>query len=114
MTEIKSLADELRQKINQPAGTKSKDAVVKKAKAEKPAKLEIPPILEIIRAYDTSGFKNMVHVRFDAQTAQTMNHLKMATGIDVSKVVAFSVHELLRQNPELKTIIKQFIQNLEL
>jgi len=55
-----------------------------------------------------------VHVRFDEKTVQTLNHFKMATGIDVTKLVAFSVQELFERHPELKSIIKQFIQNVTL
>jgi hypothetical protein len=55
-----------------------------------------------------------VHVRFDSKTADTMNKFKMATNIDVTKFVAFAVKNLFETHPELKTIIKQFIQNTEL
>jgi hypothetical protein len=65
-------------------------------------------------AYDNSGHKNMVHVRFDQQTVKTLNHFKMATGIDTTKLVAFSVQQLFAEHPELKSIIKQFIQNVSL
>jgi hypothetical protein len=72
---------------------------------------QIPAILAAIRSYDNAGHKTMVHARFDAKTLQTMKHLKMATGIDMTRLIAFSVSELLRLHPELKAIIKQFHQN---
>lgn len=106
MAEITSLADEIRSQINKP-GTKKGAAKPKK----KYAKVEGGELLGRLQAYDNSGFKNMVHVRFDAQTAQTLNHFKMATGIDVTKLVAFAVQDLFDHYPELKSIIKQFIQN---
>jgi hypothetical protein len=43
-----------------------------------------------------------------------MNQFKMATGVDVTKLVAFSVQQLFERHPELKSIIKQYIQQLEL
>jgi hypothetical protein len=97
MSEIKSLADQLRTNINQQ---------------EKPP--PVPEILERIRKYDNRDHKALMHIRFDAATIKTLNQFKMATGVDVTKLVAFSVHYLLGQHPELKSIIKQFIQQLEL
>jgi hypothetical protein len=38
----------------------------------------------------------------------------MATGVDVTRLVAFSVRHLFEQHPELKMIIKQFIENVNL
>jgi hypothetical protein len=42
-----------------------------------------------------------------------MNQLKLAAGIDVTRLVAFAVDHLLQLHPELKTIIKQFFQKLD-
>ena len=120
MSDIKSLADQLRSKIPPPG----QEATAKKAKpdtedepAARPAKpalvTKIPPFLELIRAYNNSDHKSMVHVRFDARTLQTLNQFKLATGVDVTKLVAYAVSELLAQHPEVKTIIKQFIQKLD-
>ncbi|MFA6083411.1 hypothetical protein [Mucilaginibacter sp.] len=67
-----------------------------------------------IYAYDNSNHNTMVHVRFDAQTVDLLNKFKMATGTDITKLVAFAVKYLFETNPELKTIIKQFIKNTEL
>ena len=104
MSEIKSLADQLRSKINQQPTPKR----------EKKKPPDTPAILEAIRAYDNRDHKSLMHIRFDAQTIQTMNQFKMATGVDVTKLVAFAVQQLFEKNPELKTIIKQYIQQLEL
>jgi hypothetical protein len=97
MNEIKTLADQLRTNINQQA---------------KPP--PVPEILERIRKYDNRDHKSLMHIRFDAGTIKMLNQFKMATGVDVTKLVAFAVHHLLDEHPELKSIIKQFIQQLEL
>ena len=99
MNEIKSLADQLRGHID---------------KSTNKAPPEIPDILLQLRAFDNSDHKSLMHVRFDAATLKTLGYFKMATGVDVTKLVAFSVHHLLEQYPELKTIIKQYIQSIEL
>lgn len=104
---MKSLADQLRESLVTPT-----DKQVKKIrKAEK--KLE-SAILEAILAYDNSDNKSMVHTRFDKKTVKLMNQFKMATDVDVTKLVAFAVKHLFESYPELKTIIKQFIQNEDL
>lgn len=103
MAKITSLADEIRNKIAQEQPAKVK-------------KLQLPEseIMRLLQAYDNSGHKSMVHVRFDEKTVQTLNHFKMATGVDVTRLVAFSVQQLFAAHPELKSIIKQFIQNVNL
>ncbi|HEY4196245.1 MAG TPA: hypothetical protein VGM63_11960 [Mucilaginibacter sp.] len=97
MSEIKSLADQLRGHIDKAA-----------------AAPEVPEILQRLRAFDNSNHKSLMHVRFDGPTLKTLGHFKMATGVDVTKLVAFSVHHLFEQYPELKTIIKQYIQAIDL
>lgn len=115
---MKSLADQLREKLvttpenEKVPGAKKEPAAAAKAR-EKPTKAVVP-IMEAIAAFDNSQNKTMVHVRFDSKTADTMNKFKMATNIDVTKFVAFAVKNLFETHPELKTIIKQFIQNTEL
>jgi len=65
-------------------------------------------------AYDNSNHTQMVHVRFDPQTVDLLNKFKMATGTDITKFVAFAVKYLFESNPELKSIIKQYLQNTTL
>jgi hypothetical protein len=103
MSEIKTLADQLRNRINEPE--------VRKEKKKPP---DVPAILESLRAFDNREHKSLLHIRFDAQTVKTLNQFKMATGVDVTKFVGFAVQELFRQHPEIKKIIKTFIEQLEL
>lgn len=104
MTKITSLADEIRSRIAEPPKGKNKEAK-KAARAD-------AEILKLLKAYDNSNHKSLVHVRFDEQTVRTLNQFKLATGIDVTRLVAFAVSSLFEQNPELRSIIKQFMQNL--
>lgn len=121
MNELRSLADQLRSEISAPdtPQTSGKGKQKQKTSQEKhpdiDARAEVhSQILDEIKAYDNTNHKNMVHVRFDASTVQLLNHFKMATNVDVTKLVAFSVHSLFKTYPELKSIIRQFIQKLEL
>lgn len=113
---MKSLADQLREKMAKPvdkavAGkppvpTGSTKKTVKKANKDLDT-----PILQLLTEYDNSDHKTMVHFRFDKQTVDFLNQFKIATGVDATKFVAFSVRHFIDLHPELKTIIKQFIQN---
>jgi len=120
MSEIKSLADQLRNKIANAGATKEPvpDVVTSKKTGKVRAASKSPPeepdILKAIRAFDTSEHKNVLHVRFDPKTSQMLARFKMATGTEITKLIAFSVHHLFEKEPELKSIIKQFIQDLEL
>ncbi|RZK42655.1 MAG: hypothetical protein EOO90_06345 [Pedobacter sp.] len=111
MSNIKSLADQLRSTIADPLVPAPKGT-----RKEKKHETSLPEtsILTKLRAFDNADHKSMVHVRFDKRTAQTLNHFKMATGIDVTKVVAFAVKNLMEQHSDIKSIAKQYIQNLEL
>ena len=104
---MKSLADQLRQELGKPT-----DKQVKKIR-KAPKKLE-SAILDAIMGFDNSLNKSMVHVRFDEKTVRLMNQFKLATDVDVTKLVAFAVKHLFETYPELKTIIKQFFQNEDL
>jgi ribosomal protein S10 len=106
MDKITSLADEIRSRIAQQP-----EAPVKK-ETKKRAKTPDTEILQHIRDYENADHKTLVHVRFDEQTVRTLHQFKMATGVDLSRLVAFSVRQLFEQHPELKETIKQFMQNL--
>ena len=69
-------------------------------------------ILDRIKAYDKTGDKSLVHVRIDDAMVLLLNQLKLATGLEIQKMVAFAISEMIRQHPELRTIVKQFLQKL--
>ena len=110
MSEIKSLADQLRSKIGKTETTAQPPTPAEKKKKTP----QLLPIVEQLRAYDLADHKSMIHVRFENPTAQMLHHFKMATGIEVNKLVGFAVKQFIDQHPELKTIIKQHLQKLEL
>lgn len=111
MSEIKTLADQLRKKMAKPNAVETPVAPAKK-KTAKPK--ETPAIIDALREYDLTGHKTLVHGRFDAQTAQLLRQLKMATGIEVTRVLCFAVKALLDANPELKATVKEYLENFSL
>ena len=115
MENMKSLADQIREQLVKPASGEPENITDKTAKpARKTKPKELPQILADILAYDNSSNKSMVHARFDEKTVRTMNQFKMATGVDVTRLVSFAVKYLFDTCPELKSTIKQFIQNNDL
>jgi len=113
MENMRSLADQIREELVKPDTGKGKPKPARSPLKVKPEQVR-PDILAEILAYDNSDDKSMVHVRFDERTVRTMNTFKLATGVDVTRLVSFSVRRLFETCPELKTIIKQFIQNSDL
>lgn len=113
MENMKSLADQIREQLVKPTGKKEKSDKDRPGKKAKHKEIE-SAILAAILNYDNTGNKSMVHVRFDEKTVRTMNQFKMATNVDVTKLVSFAVQHLFDTYPELKLTIKQFIQNTEL
>ena len=113
MEHIKSLADQLREELGKPPGKTKKDKPQKGAKKEEKHTAD-SAILEAILAYDNSANRSLVHARFDEQTLRLMNQFKMAANVDVTRLVSFAVRHLFDTYPELKAIIKQFIQNSDL
>jgi len=118
MENMKSLADQIREQLVKPAGTavpatpdtgEGKTTPVRKVRVKEQA-----PVITAIIAYDNSANKSMVHARFDERTVKTMNQFKMATGVDVTKLVSFAVKHLFDTCPELRAAIKHFIQNNDL
>jgi hypothetical protein len=119
MEKMKSLADQLREQMTRPGDKQHGDNAKKggnspKRPKEKVSKAINTSILQALTEYDNSDHKTMVHFRFNKQTVDFLNQFKIATGIDATKFVAFSVRHFMETYPELKTIIKQFIQNSNL
>lgn len=115
MENMKSLADQIREQLVKPASEEIPGETDKGSKSPRKGKQkEIPQIIADIIAYDNSANKSMVHARFDDKTVRMMNHFKMATGVDVTRLVSFAVSYLFDTCPELKSTIKQFIQNNDL
>jgi arginine utilization protein RocB len=119
MENMKSLADQLREELVRPdkkaapethSGKRNTSGPLRKKEQKKPEY----PLLTLMLDYDNSMNKSMVHVRFDEKTVQLMNRFKMATDVDLSRFVAFAVKHFFDTSPELKQIIKHFIQNTEL
>lgn len=118
---IRSIADELRRSISAPpvgveaAETADGEAKPKEKKLkERKAVSTAAGLLEAMTTFDCSGNTHMLHPRLDLRTVKMLNSFKLASGIDMNRVIAFSIHYFFQQHPELKTYIKQSLENFEL
>ncbi|MGN7986500.1 MULTISPECIES: hypothetical protein [Pedobacter] len=115
--EITTMADALRKTISpQNVNLSNKDPVIKAKKpdVEKKATNKETLIIELIREFDCTGNTHMLHPRLNRHTVQLLNRLKLASGIDMNKVIAFALHRLFDQHPEIKKFIKTSLENFEL
>ena len=119
--DIRNLADELRKSISLPAKNSEKNGLVsakKKASNQNAGpnnqEQEVMELISLIQSFDCSANKQMLHPRLDSKTISLLNGFKLATGIDMNKVISFSIDYLFSANPELKTYIKNTLNNLEL
>ena len=110
MSEIKTLADQLRSKMAKPE-LPEKAAKPAKPRSAKPR--DIPEIISLLRGLDVSANKTLIHARVDAQTAKIIHHLKIATGIEVTRLICYSIQALFDNHPELKDAIKAHLENFE-
>lgn len=121
MSDIKSIADQLRETINKEnSGStvqKVKTSNVNPALIKESKKNEVDESLsdlfEKIHNYRFDGTEKMP-VRLDTRTVFMLKQLKIIQGIDMNKLIAFSVQDLLKRHPKLTTYIKEKIKTIEL
>ncbi len=124
---IISIADELRRSISLPAEENlaghevNERSVPHRSKRGKEKAVNnrdkfscAAEILEAMSGFDCSANTHMLHPRLDFRTVKLLNSFKLASGIDMNRFIAFSIHYLFLQHPELKTYIKQSLENFEL
>ena len=117
--DIKCLADALRKTIGEPArkaGTMKGEIKDDASKGQKQTQdfSRVIKLIENIQVFDCSSNKHMLHPRLDSKTISLLNGFKLATGIDMNKVISFSIDAFFASNPELKKYIKHTLNNIEL
>ena len=132
---IKTLGDQLRNVITQPIAeplvieekptiavtislSKPTNEIIEKSPSLTDAIATNPPkdILSSIRdfAYAMDTHPGKLRVRLDENTIRMLNQFKLATGVDMNKTIAFALDRMFNECPELKTIIKQSLENFKL
>ena len=116
MSDIRSLADELRQAIRTGGSGDGKTAEVPKPARKKRAKtenMELEALFARISAHGLEGGERLP-VRLDGRTAFLLKQLKVIRGIDMNRFVAFCVHHFLESHPEITGYVKENIKTIEL
>jgi hypothetical protein len=127
MTAIRSLADELREKMRQQPGAEKSEPAKQtqatiydkpiKKKAGKPPPEKPPTELETffaeLIAYELTGNEKLL-IRLDGRTVFMLKQLKVTKGIDMNKLIAYSLETFFKERPELINYIKSSLQTIEL
>lgn len=123
MTGIRSLADELREKIRSQdteitaappdPKTQKTTGAVKRSPISKTGEKEIAAFFTAIEAYQLNGTEKML-IRLDTRTTNLLKQLKLAKGIDMNKFIAYSLQAFLEQHPWLSPYIKETLKNTDL
>jgi hypothetical protein len=128
MTVIKSMADELRAKMrqqpesekpepesqNQTQANPEEKPVKKKAGKPPPERsLELETLFGELMAYELTGNEKLL-IRLDSRTVFMLKQLKVTKGIDMNKLIAYSLETFFRARPELINYIKASLQTIEL
>jgi len=129
MTAIRSLADELREKMRQQPGVEKpeteKQNQAQPADQEKPVKkkagkpppekpsVELETLFSELSAYELTGNEKLL-IRLDGRTVFMLKQLKVTKGIDMNKLIAYSLDVFFKERPELINYIKASLQTIEL
>lgn len=108
MNEIRNLADELRESIRE-GGSKKSRTTGKIAKCSP----ELDALLDAIALHEIQG-KEKLFIRIDAKHNALLKQLKATSGLDMNKIIAYSLRSLFEHHPELIRYIKDSLKHLEL
>ena len=129
MTKIRSLADELREKMrqqprieepemqkqSQPTANNQDKPVRKKAGKPPPENpsIGLETLFAELTAYELTGNEKLL-IRLDGRTVFMLKQLKVTKSIDMNKLIAYSLDSFFKERPELINYIKSSLQTIEL
>jgi len=126
MTAIRSLADELREKMRQDAAAGADEksggeataerGTGKKKKAGKPppgVNGDLETLLTELSGFALNGNEKLL-IRLDNRTVFLLKQLKVSRSIDMNKLIAYSVDAFFKSHPELIEFIRSTLQTIEL
>ncbi|MGJ1363221.1 hypothetical protein ACR79B_14425 [Sphingobacterium spiritivorum] len=120
MNEIKSLADQLREKLR----TGEKGNLGEQAPVPAPSKGRKSPkklsadsgkaeaFFRAIDAFKLEGTEKSL-IRVDRRTMHLLKRIKLAKGIDMNRFIVFALHQYLGQHPWLPEHIQETLKNSE-
>ncbi|SDF11780.1 hypothetical protein SAMN05216464_11321 [Mucilaginibacter pineti] len=125
MSGIKSLADELREKIRSetagktPPPDQAKDPPAAGRKAGRKsvpggiAEEQATKFFNAIESFSYNGTEKSL-IRVDTKTMNLLKRIKLAKGIDMNRFIVYSLHHLISQHPWLAAHIQETLKNTDL
>ncbi|QGN22533.1 hypothetical protein [Elizabethkingia anophelis] len=120
MNEIKSLADQLREKLrtgekgilgaNAPEPPPSKTKKPAKKPSGDSGKAEA--FFRAIDGFKLEGTEKSL-IRVDKRTMHLLKRMKLAKGIDMNRFIVFALHSYIQQHPWLPGHIQETLKNSE-
>lgn len=123
MNEIKSLADQLREKLR-TGETESEWPTAKDKTAQgPPTKPRKPPkrfeddqnateFFQAIDAFKLEGTEKSL-IRVDSRTMNLLKRIKLAKGVDMNRFIVYALHQYIGQHPWLPKHIQETLKNSE-
>jgi hypothetical protein len=121
MSQIKTLADELRETIKKDGhpdkeiadGMSTVKQKPKNKLTKKPPDIKLDTLFESILTFELTGREKLL-IRLDDRTVFLLKQLKIAKAIDMNKLIAFSLQHFLSTHPELIEYVKENIKTIDL
>jgi len=122
MSEIKSLADQLKSRLEEQKGLSERTLPVESdgkktdandSKAKKPAvdNKRLRSFLSALEDFNMDGQEKIL-IRIDKRTMSKLRQLKTASNIDMTRVIVFSLHQFLKSHPWLNEYISQTLNDM--
>ncbi|MEN5057143.1 hypothetical protein [Sphingobacterium kitahiroshimense] len=125
MNEIKSLADQLREKLRsgepEMAQPKEQKRIVKPPPVEKRKKppkaaadeARVQAFFQALESFQLEATEKSL-IRVDSRTMNLLKRIKLAKGIDMNRFIVYSLHQYLAQHPWLAAHIQETLKKTEL
>ena len=120
MSKIKSLAEQLKSKLEEQKGVWPKSQ--KDLSTDKPITTEtssstvidskrLAKLIESLRDFPMEGQEKIL-VRLDKRSMNMLRRFKVASNIDMTRVIVFSLHLFLKSHPWLNQYISQTLNSM--
>lgn len=122
MTEIKSLADRLRNelrsgeienKIQEAKNRESPPAPGKKQKKLSSDELKADQFFDAILSFQVETTEKSL-IRVDKKTMNLLKRIKLTKGVDMNRFIVYCVHQYIAQHPWLANYINETLKNTAL
>jgi len=125
MLEIKSLADQLREKLrsgdNENDTSEKENKTItkvvanspKKNKLITPDKQKVDAFFKAIEEFKLESTEKSM-IRVDARTINLLKRMKLAKGIDMNRFIVYALHQYISQHPWLTKHIQEILKNSDL